>query len=173
MVVVVSPITLPAPPALAAATMAARKPMCTLPRNTVVATVAPIIAAAMLSRNAEITNTSASSTSPPFQSSGRMRGSRCGNWLCSKCRDSSAKPTSSANRFARITHSCCRWNSRPTAPGAPWKSPNNTLYAVIATSPSSATDSVCRWNTATPSKVAPNSRNSIGIIPRAWERARR
>ena len=32
MVVVVSPTTLPAPPALLAPTMAARKPTCTLPR---------------------------------------------------------------------------------------------------------------------------------------------
>ena len=36
------------------------------------------MAAAMLSRNADNTNTSASSTTPPFQSSGNTRGSRCG-----------------------------------------------------------------------------------------------
>ena len=79
--------------------------MCTLPRNTVDATVAPIIAAAMLSRKPESTNTSASSARPPFQPSGSRRGIRCGTWLCSKCRDSSANPTSSANRLASSTHS--------------------------------------------------------------------
>ena len=40
------------------------------------ATVPPIIAAAMLSRNPDSTNTSASSTNPPFQSSGRSPASR-------------------------------------------------------------------------------------------------
>ncbi len=70
-VVVVSPTTLPEPPALDAATMAARKPTCTLPRNTVCAIAPPISAAAMLSRNADSTNTIASSTKQPFQSSGR------------------------------------------------------------------------------------------------------
>ena len=106
----------PTPPAFAAATMAARKPMCSVCRYTARATVAPMIAAAMLSRNEESTNTSASSTTPPFQSSGRMRGSSCGTWLSSKCRESSAKPTSSANRLARITHSLREVPMSPPGP---------------------------------------------------------
>ena len=81
------------------------------------ATVAPMMAAAMLSRNADSTNTSASSTKPPFQSSGRKRGIRCGTWLSSKCRDSSAKPTSSANRLVRITHSSSQVPQQAEQPG--------------------------------------------------------
>ncbi len=71
MVVVVSPTTLPEPPALDAATSAAMYPMCTLCRNTVAATVPPIRAAAMLSRKLDSTNTIASSRKAPRQSSGR------------------------------------------------------------------------------------------------------
>ena len=52
--------------------------MCTLRRNTVAAMVPPMIAAAMLSRNDDSTKTITSSTNPPFQSSGRKRGSTAG-----------------------------------------------------------------------------------------------
>ena len=68
--------------------------MCTLPRKTAFAIVPPMIAAAMLSRKLDSTNTIQSSTKPPFQSSGRMRGSSSGTWLSSKCFESSAKPSS-------------------------------------------------------------------------------
>jgi hypothetical protein len=71
MVVVVSPTTLPAPPALEAATMAARYPTLTLPRNSVWAMAPPIMAAAMLSRKLESTKTITSIAKAPFQSSGR------------------------------------------------------------------------------------------------------
>ena len=79
--------------------------MCRWPLNSTAAIVPPIIAAAMLSRKVDSTNTSSSITKPPFQSSGRKRGSSAGNWLSSKCLDSNAKPSSSPNRFATVTHS--------------------------------------------------------------------
>ena len=63
--------TLPEPPALLAATMPARKPMWIRLRYSPPAMVPPIIAAAMLSRKLDMTNTSNSRHRPPFQSSGR------------------------------------------------------------------------------------------------------
>ena len=48
--------------------------MWTLPRNTWRATVPPMIAAAMLSRKPDSTNTITSSTSPPVQLSGSSAG---------------------------------------------------------------------------------------------------
>ena len=39
-----------------------------------------------------------------------------GSLLSSKWRDSSAKPISSRNRLARITHSCCMCSARPARP---------------------------------------------------------
>jgi hypothetical protein len=50
-VVVVSPTTLPLPPALLAATIAAIYPICTFFLNTTIAIAPPISAAAILSRN--------------------------------------------------------------------------------------------------------------------------
>ena len=41
-----------------------------------------------------------------------------GSLLSSKWRESSAKPISSRNRLARITHSCCMCSARPPRPGA-------------------------------------------------------
>ena len=55
--------------------------------------------------------------SAPVQSSGRKRGNTCGRPLPSKCAASSAKPTSSRNRFARITHSWAKCAASPAAPG--------------------------------------------------------
>jgi hypothetical protein len=78
--------------------------------------VPPISAAAMLSRKLDSTNTTTSRAKPPFQSSGRKAGISSGIWLFSKCRDSSAKPISSRNRFVRITHSCCMCSPRPARP---------------------------------------------------------
>ncbi len=108
-VVVVSPTTLPAPPALLAATSAARNPMWTLPLKTLRAIVPPIIAAAMLSRNADITKTMARSTSPPVQWVGRILGSLSGILLSSKCFAKIANPRRSPRRLTRIFHSWPRW----------------------------------------------------------------
>ena len=58
--------------------------MCTLRLKSTLAIVPPIIAAAMLSRKPDITNTPASSTKPPFQSSGSRCGSASGTRLFSK-----------------------------------------------------------------------------------------
>ena len=112
-VVVVSPTTLPAPPAFDAATMAARYPIWTLPLKTCRAIVPPISAAAMLSRKPDSTNTMASSARPPRQPSGRNAGISSGMRLFSKCRDRIAKPISSRNRLVRITHSWCICITRP------------------------------------------------------------
>ncbi len=108
MVVVVSPTTEPAPPALLAATIAAQKPMSSRRLKTCSATVAPISAAAMLSRNEEITKTMSSSTKPPFQSSGSQRGRISGTCDFSNKRASTAKPSSRPNRFTRVGDSCRR-----------------------------------------------------------------
>ncbi len=90
--------------------------MWTLPLKTCRAIVPPISAAAMLSRKLESTNTMASSASPPVQPSGRNAGISSGMRLFSKCRERIAKPISSRNRFARMTHSCCRCSARPRSP---------------------------------------------------------
>ena len=92
--------------------------MWTLPRNTWRAIVPPISAAAMLSRKLDSTNTIASSARPPCQPSGRKAGISSGMRLFSKWRERIAKPISSRNRFARITHSCCMCSARPARPGA-------------------------------------------------------
>ena len=84
--------------------------------NTCRAIVPPISAAAMLSRKLDRTNTITSSAKPPFQSSGRNAGISSGIRLFSKWRDSSAKPISNRNRFARITHSCCMCRAKPAKP---------------------------------------------------------
>ena len=126
-VVVVSPTTLPAPPALEAATIAARKPMCTLPLKTVCAIAPPIIAAAMLSRKLDSTNTSTSSTKQPFQSSGSQRGNTAGISVSSKCLASSAKPSNSSSRLVRITHSCNRCRPKPPKPAPVLKGENTIL----------------------------------------------
>ena len=81
--------------------------MRTRPLKTCLATVAPISAAAILSRNEEITNTRTRSTKPPVQLSGRAAGIQSGMRLASKWRARRAKPTRSRNRFAMRTHSCC------------------------------------------------------------------
>ena len=91
--------------------------MCTLPRNTSRAMAPPISAAAMLSRKLDSTNTITSSTKAPFQSSGRKAGMTSGSLLFSKWRESSAKPISSRNRLARITHSCCMCTRKAAEPG--------------------------------------------------------
>ena len=59
----------------------------------------------MLSRNDDSTKIITSSTSAPFQSSGRHFGSHSGTRLASKCLDSSAKPSSSPSRLVSSTHS--------------------------------------------------------------------
>ena len=91
MVVVVSPRTLHAPPALDAATMAARNPMCTLARKSWCAIAPPINAPAILSRKLESTQTTTSSVKAPFQPSGRNFGSKTGIWLFSKWRGKQCK----------------------------------------------------------------------------------
>ena len=56
--------------------------MRTRPLKTCRATVAPISAAAILSRNEEITNTRTRSTKPPVQLSGRAAGIQSGDAAC-------------------------------------------------------------------------------------------
>ena len=91
--------------------------MCTLARNSWCAMAPPMSAAAMLSRKDDSTKIITSSAKPPFQPSGRKRGSMMGMRLFSKCRDSREKPTSSSSRLMRIVCSWCRWPIRPLTPG--------------------------------------------------------
>ena len=137
--------------------------MCTLPRNTTLAIVPPISAAAMLSRKLDSTKIMTSRTNPPFQSSGRKRGRMAGTRLASKCLDSSAKPSSRPSRLASSTHSCARCATKPSMPAPSGKGENRILNSVMTTSPTTATRSVWWWNSATPSSVAANRMKSIGM----------
>ena len=78
----------------------------------------PISAAAMLSRNDDSTKTIASSAKRPSSRPGSTRGSASGTSLSSKCRDSSANPSS---RHAEVgdDHPLVRRGARParTGPG--------------------------------------------------------
>jgi hypothetical protein len=71
---VVSPTTLPLPPALLAATIAAMYPIWTLFLNTTRAMVPPISAAAILSRKDERTQIKTSNKNAPLQSFGKYFG---------------------------------------------------------------------------------------------------
>lgn len=112
-VVVVSPTTLPAPPAFEAATMAARKLLPTRVSQTYFAITPPTVAAAMLSRNIDIAKTRARRTSPPVRLGGRRRGRASGialssNWLARpKMKNSMgfqtlSQPTFHEARFGRL-----------------------------------------------------------------------
>ena len=164
MVVVVSPTTLSEPPALDAATMAARYPIWTFPRNTVCAIAPPIGAAAMLSRKDDSTNTITSSTNAPFQSRGRNLGSSAGTLLSSKCFDSSAKPSSRHRRLARMTHSWGRWASRPAMPSPALNPVKASLYRVMTASPTSATPSSVSANRMK-SSGTPSTAGAAACIP--------
>ena len=93
--------------------------------NSVFAIAPPIIAAAMLSRNDDSTNTMASSAKQPFQSMGSRRGRASGTWLFSKWRERMANPSSRHARFAMITHSCDRCVTSPLRPGPAGNSLNS------------------------------------------------
>ena len=137
--------------------------MWTLPRKTVCAMAPPIIAAAMLSRNEDSTNTIASSANAPFACPGRYFGSTAGTWLSSKCLDSNAKPSNRHSRLERMTHSWARWPTKPGRPSPVLNPVNANLYNAIVPSPVSATCSVWWWNSATPSSVRANKMKSNGM----------
>ena len=118
MVVVVSPITLPEPPAFDAATM--RRDVADVHPAAEHRTAPPCRRSARrrCCRGSSTARTPCtSSRNAPRQSSGSRSGSRRGTWLSSKCRDSSAKPSSSRQRFASTTHSCAEVRDEPGQPG--------------------------------------------------------
>ena len=106
-VVVVSPTTLPLPPALLAATIAAIYPICTLFLKTTTAMAPPIRAAAILSRNDDNINMKTRSTNGPFQSSGRKFGKISGAPDSSNILDKIENPSKSPRRFNITPHSPC------------------------------------------------------------------
>ena len=140
--VVVSPTTLPEPPAFDAATMAARYPIWTLRWNTAAAMVPPMSAAAMLSRNDDNTKIITSSTRPPLQSSGRSFGNHSGTRLVSKCFDNSAKPSNSPSKLVNMTHSCARCCHQPRTPVPAGNGEKPILYSEMTIRPASAMGSV-------------------------------
>ena len=89
--------------------------MCTR-GNTILAIVAPISAAAMLSRNDDSTKVTPSSANAPPMPPGSTRGSDSGAPLSSKCRASNANPVSSSPRLAITTHSWVRCAASPARP---------------------------------------------------------
>ena len=136
--------------------------MCTRRLNSTAAMLPPIIAAAMLSRKDEITNTPISMTKPPFQSSGKTCGSTSGTRLFSKWSANKAKPTSSPSRLVSVTHSWPMWPSSPSSPAPVLKPVNSHWYSVMAIAPVAATRSVCWWYSATPSNTSANKPKSSG-----------
>ena len=112
--------------------------MCTLARKSWWAMAPPMSAAAMLSRKLDSTKTITSRTKPPFQSSGRYFGRMTGTWLFSKWRERSAKPMSRPKRLASVTHSCPRWEAKPSTPGPDLKPEKRILKSAMAHEPRAA-----------------------------------
>ena len=137
--------------------------MCTLPRNTVCAMAPPIIAAAMLSRKLDSTNTSTSSTKPPFQSSGRKCGRAAGTWLFSNGSPAGRSRAAGSSRLARITHSCCRCRPSPASPAPVVEAARSHLVERDGREPAQGDREGCGWwNSATPARTSAKSTNSTG-----------
>ena len=112
--------------------------------------------------NADSTNTSGSSTSPPFQSSGssaRQHTAAAGS--DSKCRDSKRESHQQREQVGEpITHSGAAGTAGPARRARHGNRRTATLYAAMASRPAARPPACAGGIPRRTSSVAPNSRNS-------------
>ena len=124
---------------------------------------APIIAAAMLSRNAESTKTMHQQREAAFPVVRQDARQRERQVALLEVLGQEREAEEQAARLARITHSWPRWASSPPSPGPSRIRRRRPCRARSRQGPRARLASVRWWKRATPARVRPNSRNSKGI----------